>query len=104
MCGPVELPPPGALAASTNMKSKFDSGSRGQGTDRPGCGNHPWQSLSWLHLAVPRGQPGTPSSDIITSSHTHSTPEAELSHALRGGDITPYLYNLTMTLLIHAAQ
>ena len=73
---------------STNMKSKFDSGSRGRGTDRPGCGNHPWQSLSWLHLAVPRGQPGTPSSDIITSSHTHSTPEAELSQPLKGGDIS----------------
>ena len=58
VCGPVELPPLGVLAASTNMKSKFDSGSRGAKHRAAGAGNHPWQSLSWLHLASGTQGPG----------------------------------------------
>ena len=51
VCGPVELPPPGVLAASTNMKSKFDSG-RAQGC---GCGE---PSVAESLLAASSGTQG----------------------------------------------
>ena len=84
--------PAQASPASTNMKSKFDSGSGGrgqagepavQGRVSPGC------SYSGTQAAGASSQ-GTPSSDIITSSqtHTHEQPDADLLPTLRGEDTT----------------
>ena len=80
-----------SLAASTNMKSKFDSG-RAQGC---GCGE---PSVAESLLAASSGTQGPgrhaqPSSDIITSSQTHT-------HT-RGGAVTRTqrrLYDSTFAL------